>query len=111
MISSEEARMIINKGSNESLPVRCNLILDGCIRVSLEGKVDLLTDEGFGIRTEDQHCWVRFPFHKIEFFDYGDARSAAEPQNVESIAKTYEGILGFKTAFTLVNIGELKKVD
>jgi hypothetical protein len=108
MISSEEARMIIKKWFDESPSVRCNLVVDGGIRISVEGKVDLLNDEGFGIRADDYRCWVRFPFHEIEFFDYGDARSTSEQEKAEFVAKTYEGILGFKTAFAFANIGELK---
>jgi hypothetical protein len=81
--------------------------VDGGIRFSLVGKLDLLTEEGFGVHATNEHCWALFPFAGIDYFTYGDSRDSS-PENKEFVAQTYEGIISFKTACALVSIGELK---
>jgi len=108
MISSEDARMIINKWNQESLPVRCDVLIDGGIRFSLVGTVNLLTDQGFGIRASDERNWILLPFMGVHYYEYGDSRMA-KPEVKEFIAETYEALLTFTTGFAIISIGELKE--
>jgi len=89
------------------LLVRCDVVIDGGIRFSLVGKLNVLTDDGFGISTANESSWILLPFESIEYYVYGDARTA-NPEHKDFIAKTYEGILSFKTPFALITVGELK---
>ena len=107
MISSDDARMIINKWNQESSPVRCDVLVDGGSRFSMVGTIDFVTDEGCGIRSPDKLCWLKFPFIAVHLYEYGDSRTA-NPENKDFIAETYEALLTIKAGFGLISIGELK---
>ena|SRR6266567_3809850 len=110
MISSDEARMIINKWNQESTLLRCDLVTDGGMRLYLVGKIDLLTDDGFGIRASDQANWATFPFREVQYYDYGDHRVVARDEGLRDyLADTFEAMLTLRTGYALVALGELKK--
>ena len=109
MISFEDARLMINKWNQESLLVRCDVVVDGGLRFSLIGTIDSLEDTGFGIRAADMRCWARLPFISLHGYDYGDSRTAA-PEMRDFVAENYEAILRFKMDFALISIAEIKQV-